>query len=130
MQHPILQERAELEEAKKREKISPIGNLSGKNEKAEMSAKNEQEADSNLTTKSPTTDPSNAASNPSRFVIFTGTGNKSYVTTHLDYVAEAIFTSPSPYVAVAIGFLFIGKYPQYSDLIHITQSVPLSIPVF
>lgn len=39
-----------------------------------------------------------------------------HVTTHLDYVAEAIFTSPSPYVAVAIGFLFIGKYPQYSDL--------------
>lgn len=37
-----------------------------------------------------------------------------HVATHLDYVAEMIFTNPSPYAAVALGYLFISKYTKYS----------------
>lgn len=38
-----------------------------------------------------------------------------HVATHLDYVAEMVFTNPSPYAAVALGYLFIARYPKYSS---------------
>lgn len=35
-----------------------------------------------------------------------------------DYIAEAIFTSPSPYVAVALGFLITRKCPEYTSCLY------------
>lgn len=35
-----------------------------------------------------------------------------------DYIAEAVFTSPSPYAAVAIGFLIARKYPRYISCLY------------